>query len=83
MDPSAAANPARFPRAMLRDPAVPLINVAGGRDPWYGLGLPNEAPPANGRYFYRADGCHCPYRSDRALGREILATLRALALPHP
>lgn len=83
VNPPAATNPAWSPRAMLKDLAVPLVFVAGGMDPWYGLGLEKEAPLAHGQYFYRAQGRHCPDRSDRALAKEVLAALRAFAEHRP
>lgn len=68
----ASLDKAWSPRSMLSSLKVPLIYVGGGMDPWMGLGIDKDYTIVNGKYFYVADGQHCPDRDDVKLGRQVL-----------
>jgi pimeloyl-ACP methyl ester carboxylesterase len=70
--PASAANSAWSPRTMLSSLKVPLVYVGGGMDPWMGLGLDKDYAITKGKYFYVADGQHCPDLDDVKLGRQVL-----------
>ena len=70
--PASRENKAWSPRSMLSSLEVPLVYVCGGMDPWQGLGIQKNDNISNGRYFYVADGQHCPDLDDVKLGRKVL-----------
>lgn len=70
--PPALENKAWSPRSMLPTLKASLIYVCGGMDPWQGLGLEKDYKISNGKYFYIADGQHCPDRDDVKLGKLVL-----------
>jgi pimeloyl-ACP methyl ester carboxylesterase len=70
--PASMSKNAWSPRSMLASLKVPLVYVGGGMDPWMGLGISKDYAIANGKYFYVADGQHCPDLDDVKLGRQVL-----------
>jgi pimeloyl-ACP methyl ester carboxylesterase len=76
----ASAEKAWSPRSMLASLKVPLIYVGGGMDPWMGLGIDKSYSITNGKYFYVADGQHCPDNDDVKLGRQILDEMLKYAI---
>lgn len=75
--------------AVLADAGVSVFYVAGGKDPWFEVGLPlpsGEAstaagasvyPLESGTYFFVPGGLHAPDRSKPELAREVFSRLRA------
>lgn len=43
---------------------LPLVYVCGGKDPWKGVGLPENYKIKNGSYMYFKDAFHCPDRME-------------------
>ena len=73
--PPASADSSWSPRSMLSSLKVPLIYVGGGMDPWMGLGIDKNYAITNGKYFYIAEGQHCPDLDDVKLGQQVLAEM--------
>lgn len=72
MDPPYGESPTWSPRKMLEELTVPMVYVAGGRDPWFALGIEPDYEIRSGRYFHVPEGQHCPDRDDPELARQVL-----------
>jgi pimeloyl-ACP methyl ester carboxylesterase len=83
MEPPYDGKPLWSPREMLDRLTVPMIYVAGGKDPWFALGIERDYRISNGRYFYLPDAQHCPDRHDAVLARQVLDEMLKYAKKAP
>jgi pimeloyl-ACP methyl ester carboxylesterase len=65
----------RSGRQLIETLQVPLIYVAGGRDPLFSVCLEPSCEITNVTYFFVPEGRHAPDRDDPELAREVLSEM--------
>jgi len=59
-------------RSNLINLKIPLVYVAGGKDPWKDLGIKSQTEIPIGKYFYAKNEFHTPDRLNPALATKVL-----------